>query len=107
MRNPTQYNTKETLAIYYALQSFKGNLVIHHILLKSDNILCLSVSNMDGMSSELHDKIGFDTWSIVVGMNSRLSIAFIPRKDILMQTLQVGSYLSTQNGYCRLIFFNA
>ena len=79
---PLSINTKETLAIYYALCCFKDKLANQHICLRSDNSTAIAFSNHKGeMSSELHDKISMDIWNLVTGMNSWLTVVYIPSKE--------------------------
>ena len=75
-------NTKETLAIWYSIQSFRYLLENKHFLVLSDN--CTAIANVKkfgGMQSELRDKISRHIWEFVTKMNSWLSISFIPGRD--------------------------
>ena len=75
-------NTKETLAVWYSLLSFRDSLKGWHVKIYSDNVTCISyVSSMGGMKSELRDKICWDIWSFVFENNMWLSISFIAGRD--------------------------
>ena len=79
---PFSINTKETLAVFYAIKSFRSQLANQHVLIKSDNTTAISfIAKMGGMSSELCDKIAVDAWNSILQMNSWLSIAYIPSRD--------------------------
>lgn len=57
-------NTKETLAVWYALQAFSTNLQGHHVLIRSDNMTVLStVQKMGCMTSKLRDDMARDIWT--------------------------------------------
>ena len=79
---PLSINSKETLAVWYSILSFRDKLIGKHLLVLSDNKTCISyVSKMGGMQSELRDKICRDIWNFVFNNNMWLSISFIPGRE--------------------------
>ena len=84
--SPAEYllsiNTKETLAIYYSILSFKNKPSNCHFLIQSENTsACSYIFKFEEMSSELRDKIAKDIWELVVDMNSWLLISHITGVD--------------------------
>ena len=72
-------NTKETLAIWYSMRSFKKYLNCTHLLVQSDNTTAVSyVHKMGGMKSELRNRISADIWSIVDSLGFDFSISYLP-----------------------------
>ena len=75
---PLSINTKETLAIWYGIHSFRDKLSNSHFLVLSDSTMVISyVAKFGGMNSELHDKIARDIWNFVFDNNMWLSISYI------------------------------
>ena len=76
---PLSINTKETLAIWYSLRSFRTQLNCTHLLIQSDNTTAVSyIHNMGGMKSALRNKIAADVWQIVDDLGIDLSISYLP-----------------------------
>ena len=72
-------NTRETLAIFFAIRSFASALQNKHVLIKSDNTMAIAyVKKMGGMDSLLWDSIARDIWLFAQKHNIWLSITFIP-----------------------------
>ena len=81
---PFSINSKETLAVWYSILSFRSKLINKHCLVLSDNKMTISyVSHMRGMQSELRDKICRDIWNFIFDNNMWLYISFIPGKQNL------------------------
>ena len=71
-------NTKETLAILFALRSFKNDLRGRHVLIKSDSTTAISyVKKMGGMESLLRDNIAKDIWDLAHKYNFWITITHI------------------------------
>ena len=72
-------NTKETLAIWYGIQSHRKFLAQKHFHVESDSMTAIAyIKHFGGMQSELRDKIAHDVWQFVTNMNSWLSISHLP-----------------------------
>ena len=81
---PLSINSKETLAIWYALRSFRQQLSDSHVLIQSDNTTAISyVAKKGGMQSELRDKISRDIWLLASEYNFDISISHIRGSDNL------------------------
>ena len=81
---PLSINSKETLAIWYGLHSFRHQLSDSHVLIQSDNTTAISyVTKMGGMQSELRDKISRDIWHLAAAYNFDISISHIRGSDNL------------------------
>ena len=75
---PLSINSKETLAVWYSILSFRSKLKNRHCLALSDNKIVISyISHTRGMQSELRDKICRDIWNFIFD-NMWLSISFVP-----------------------------
>ena len=76
---PLSINTKETLAIWYSLRSFRTELNCTHLLIQSDNTTAVSyVHHMGGMKSDLRNKIACDIWNLVDDLDIDISISYLP-----------------------------
>ena len=77
-------NTKEMLAIWYALSSFMFSLAHQHVLIQSNNTTAISyIHDMGWMKSHLYNKIAKDIQTLVHHHNIMLSISHIPSHDNL------------------------
>ena len=71
-------NTKETLAILFALRSFKHILRGKHVLIKSDSTTAISyVKKMGGMDSLLRGRIAKQIWQLAKLNNFWITITHI------------------------------
>ena len=76
---PLSINTKETLAIWYLMRSFRHQLKCTHLLIQSDNTTAVScLHKMGGMKSELRNRISADIWGIADNLGLDLSISYLP-----------------------------
>ena len=74
-------NIKETLAIWYCLQSFRSHLRDCHLKIESDSTCAIAyIRDMGGMKSELHSKIAADVWDLADELKLQLSISHVPGK---------------------------
>ena len=72
-------NTKELLAIKYALRCFRTELQGLHVLIRSDNTTAISyVKNMGGTKHGLRNEIAKDIWDFAIEHSMWLSISHIP-----------------------------
>ena len=72
-------NTKETLAIWYALLAFLPHLQNQHILIRSDSTMAISyVSKFGGMNHPLRDLIARLIWQLAQDNNFWITISHIP-----------------------------
>ena len=75
---PLSINTKETLAIFYAVKSFQSLFINKHILIRSDNSTAVSVvRKMGSMSSAFRNLIASRLWDLAEEHNSWFSVSHI------------------------------
>ena len=71
-------NSKELLAIYYSLLTFKEDLVGHHISLKSDSTTAIAdVRKMGSMCSTFRDEFTQKIYQVLFSIDARLTISFL------------------------------
>ena len=76
---PLSINSKETLAVFYALKSFLWILRGKHVLVLSDNTTAISyIANMGDMNSQYRDALAQTIWELAADNNFWISISHIP-----------------------------
>ncbi len=78
-------NTKELLAIKYALRCFREELAGKHVHIKSDNTTAISyVKNMGGTKHGLRNQIALDIWEFAIEHSIWITITHIPGIENVM-----------------------
>ena len=71
-------NSKELLAVYYSLKTFKTDLFGCHILLKSDSMTALAdLRKMGSMCSDFRDNLVSKIYHLLDDIHAQLTVSFI------------------------------
>ena len=71
-------NSKELLAVYYAIKTFKTELTGHHILLRSDNMTTLAdLRKLGSMCGQFRDALVSDIYALLTNIEAQLTVSFL------------------------------
>ena len=71
-------NSKEPLAIYYGILSFKNKIAGHHLLIRSDSTTAIAdLKKMGSMCSSFRDQLVQDIYGVLFKISTHVCLTFV------------------------------